>query len=164
MTAWTAHTGDFPGGRPDPKGPVEGFQSHPVLAGDLLIVTTTVSRVIALDAETGAERWRFDRFAGRVRDCERPHRGVGLWEARGSDGAVSERTVFWECDGRLLALDASTGRLRPGFADDGVLDLRPGADARPGEAYAMTSPPAIYKDLVIVGALRARGDLTGPER
>jgi glucose dehydrogenase len=162
-TAWTAHTGDFPGGRPDPKGPVEGFQTRPVLAGDLLIVTTTVSRVIALDAETGGERWRFDPFAGRVRDCERPHRGVGVWEARGSDGVVTQRTVFsGTCDGRLVALDASTGRLRPGFAAGGVLDLKPGADARPGEAYAMTSPPAIYRDLVIVGALVPEETSQGP--
>jgi len=34
-TAWTAHTGDFPGGSPAPKGAVEGFQTRAVLAGDL---------------------------------------------------------------------------------------------------------------------------------
>jgi quinoprotein glucose dehydrogenase len=160
--AWTAHTGDFPGGRPDPTGPVEGFQTRPVLAGDLLIVTTTVSRIIALDAESGVEQWRFDPFAGRTRDCERPHRGVAVWETRTSTGAI-ERTVFsGTCDGVLVALDAATGKLRQGFADGGVLDLKPGADARPGEAYAVTSPPAIYKNLVIVGSLVPEETSQGP--
>ena len=160
--AWTAHTGDFPGGQPNPKGAVEGFQTRPVLAGDLLIVTTTVSRVIALDAETGVERWRFDPFAGRTRRCELPHRGVALWERSTGPGAT-ERTIFsGTCDGVLVALDAATGKLRPGFADGGVLDLKPGADARPGEAYAITSPPAIFRNLVIVGALVPEETSQGP--
>ena len=162
LPAWTAHTGDFPGGQPNPKGPVEGFQTRPVLAGDLLIVTTTVSRVIALDAETGVERWRFDPFAGRTRRCELPHRGVALWE-RARVAARPERTIFsGTCDGVLVALDAATGKLRPGFADGGVLDLKPGADARPGEAYAITSPPAIFRNLVIVGALVPEETSQGP--
>jgi glucose dehydrogenase len=161
-TAWTAHTGDFPGGTPNPKGAVEGFQTRPVLAGDLLIVTTTVSRVIALDADTGVERWRFDPFAGRTRSCELPHRGVAVWERRSSTGAI-ERTIFsGTCDGVLVALDAATGTLRQGFADGGVLDLKPGAEVRPGEAYGITSPPAIFRDLVIVGALVPEETSQGP--
>ena len=161
-TAWTAHTGDFPGGSPQPKAAVEGFQTRPVLAGDLLIVTTTVSRVIALDAETGAERWRFDPFAGRTRSCELPHRGVALREHRTSGGAI-ERTLFsGTCDGVLVALDAATGTLRQGFADGGVLDLKPGADARPGETYALTSPPALFRNLVIVGAMLSDDFARGP--
>jgi glucose dehydrogenase len=160
--AWTAHTGDFPGGRPDPTGPVEGFQTRPVLAGNLLIVTTTVSRIIALDAETGVERWRFDPFAGRTRRCELPNRGVTVWEHRASGGDV-ERTIFsGTCDGVLVALDPATGKLRQEFADGGLLDLKPGADARPGEQYAVTSPPAIFRDLVIVGAMVPEETSQGP--
>jgi quinoprotein glucose dehydrogenase len=161
-TAWTAHTGDFPGGDPHPTKAVEGFQTRPVLVGDLLIVTTTVSRVVALDAETGVERWRFDPFAGRIRPCEMPHRGIAIWEERTSAGAV-ERTIFsGTCDGVLVALDPATGKLRQGFADGGVLDLKPGADARPGETYGITSPPAIYKNLVIVGAFVPEETSQGP--
>jgi len=157
--AWTAHTGEVAGGvGPVPTRPVEGFQTRPLLAGDLLLVSTTTSKVIALDAESGAERWRFDPFAERARKCESPHRGVTLWA-----GAGGAETVFsGTCDGRLLALDPKTGRLRPGFAEGGVLDLRPGADARDGEAYGVTSPPAIYRDLVIVGALAPEGVPRGP--
>ena len=156
---WTAHTGEFAGGQgPNPTRAVEGFQTRPVLVGDLLVVTTTTSKVIALDAETGVERWRLDPFAGRTRACESPHRGVALWQPARGDATLFSGT----CDGRLLAIDPGDGRLRTAFGAEGVLDLRPGVDAREGEAYGMTSPPAIYNDLVIVGALAPEGVARGP--
>jgi len=156
---WTAHTGELAGGLgPNPARAVEGFQTRPVLVGDLLVVTTTTSKVIALDAETGVERWRVDPFAGRMRACESPHRGVALWQPSGRDATLFSGT----CDGRLLAIEPASGRLRTAFGGEGVLDLRPGVDAREGEAYGMTSPPAIYRDLVIVGALAPEGVARGP--
>src|SRR5690606_1625177 len=149
--AWTAHLGELAGGMgPNPPRQVEGLQTRPVLAGDVLVVTTTTSKVIGLDAETGKERWRFDPFAGRTRGCERPHRGVALWPGGNGEPA----TIFsGTCDGRLVALEAGTGRPRAGFGEGGVLDLRPGAGAGPDDAYGLTSPPAIFRDLVIAGAL-----------
>ena len=158
--AWTAHTGEFSGGAgPRPERAVEGFQTTPRLVGDLLVITTTTSKVIALDAETGRERWRVDPFAGRKRPCESPHRGVAVWQAAETTAA----TVFsGTCDGRLIAVDAATGSPRTSFGTDGVLDLRPGVDAREGDQYGMTSPPAIYRDLVIVGALAPEGQPQGP--
>jgi quinoprotein glucose dehydrogenase len=156
---WRAHTGEYAGGKgPNPSTPVEGFQTRPVLAGDILVVTTTTSKVIGVDAETGQERWRFDPFAGRVRRCESPHRGVTLWKPDTRDATIFSGT----CDGRLVALDPASGRVRPGFAVAGQLDLRPGADAREDEAYGVTSPPAVFRDLVIVGALAPEGVARGP--
>jgi len=158
-TVWTAHTGEFAGGLgPNPTRAVEGFQTRPVLVGDLLVVTTTTSKVIALDAETGVERWRLDPFTGRTRTCESPHRGVAVWQPAGRDATIFSGT----CDGRLVAIDPASGRLRAAFGVEGVLDLRPGVDAREGEQYGMTSPPAIYRDLVIVGALAPEGVARGP--
>jgi glucose dehydrogenase len=157
--AWRAHTGEFAGGQgPSPTRAVEGFQTRPVLAGDVLVVTTTTSKVIGLDAGTGRERWRHDPFASRERRCESPHRGVSLWRA-----GTPEATIFsGTCDGRLVALDPATGRPRPGFGSAGELDLRPGVDARDGEAYGVTSPPALFRDVVIVGALAPEGVARGP--
>jgi glucose dehydrogenase len=159
-TRWVAHTGEFAGGAgPAPGRPVEGFQTRPVLVRDMLVITTTTSKVIALDAETGRERWRMDPFAGRPRECESPHRGVAVWRADDSD----EATVFsGTCDGRLVAIDPGTGRVRSRFGAAGTLDLRPGVDAREGEAYGLTSPPALFRDLVIVGALAPEGTPRGP--
>ena len=161
--AWTAHTGELAGGEgPTPSRQVPGFQSRPVLAGELLIVTTPSSRVIALDAETGDQRWRFDPQAGADTRCEQPHRGVAVHERATPAGDV-ERTIFsGTCDGRLAALDAVTGRPRQGFGQEGAIDLRPGADVRPGEPFAITSAPAIYRDLVITGALAPEGVSRGP--
>jgi glucose dehydrogenase/peptidoglycan/xylan/chitin deacetylase (PgdA/CDA1 family) len=158
--AWTMRTGEFAGGQgPNPKGQVEGFQARPVLVGEHLVLTTTTSTVIAVDAETGVEAWRFDPFAGRGRVCDRPHRGVAVW--RGA--ADASATIFsGTCDGRLVSLDAATGTPRARFGDGGVLDLKPGADVREGETYAMTSPPAIYRDLVIAGSLVPEESPRGP--
>ena len=162
--AWTAHTGEFAGGLGrTPSRQVEGFQTRPVLAGDLLIVTTTTSKVIALDAETGVERWRFDPLAGRPRSCDAPHRGVALKEDRGADGGLAARTIYsGTCEGRLVALDAKTGALRSEFGEGGVLDLRPSVDAREGEVYRITSPPTLHRDLVIVGGLVPENLARGP--
>jgi len=160
---WTFHLGEFPGGSPDPHHEVAGAETRPVLAGRLVIVTTTTSKVVAIDAETGAEAWRFDPFAGLARTCEQPNRGAAIWEGRPDAAGARPRLVFsGTCDGRLVAIDALTGKPTPGFADGGALDLKPGADARPGEEFAITSAPAIFEDLVIVGPLVPEDRPRGP--
>lgn len=160
---WTYHTRDFSGGRgPEPGRTVPGVQTLPVLAAGTLYLTTPSSIVIALDAEGGAERWRHDPQAGVSSRCYAPHRGVSLWPAGEAD-VPEGRTVFsGTCDGRLIALDAATGTPRTAFGTRGAIDLRPGADAREGEEYAVTSPPVVWRDLVIVGALAPEGVPRGP--
>jgi quinate dehydrogenase (quinone) len=161
--AWVAHTGEFAGGEgPQPRHAVPGFQSRPVLAGGLLILTTPSSRVIGLDAETGEVRWRFDPQEHVAERCEQPNRGASLHHRTGETGQTTTTVFAGTCDGRLVALDAETGRLKEEFADGGVLDLTSGIDRRSGEEYAVTSPPAIYRDLVIVGALVPEGAPRGP--
>jgi quinoprotein glucose dehydrogenase len=119
--------------------------------------------VIAVDAETGTERWRFDPFVGVTRACEQPNRGASLWEERDGRGQAVARTIFsGTCDGRLVALDASDGMPRAAFADHGILDLKPGADVRAGEEFAITSPPAVFENLVIVGTLVPEDRPRGP--
>lgn len=159
QTAWVFRTGEFAGGEgPNPKRQVTGFQTRPVFVDDTLYVTTPGSRVFALNAETGGQRWMFDPQAGRTRRCEQPHRGVTVWEDAGTS-----RTLFsGTCDGRLFALDAATGKPRAEFGGNGSIDLRAGVDARDGEEYTMTSPPAVYRNLVIVGAAAPEGTPRGP--
>ena len=64
--------------------------------------------------------------------------------------------------GRLIAIDAATGRPRRDFGDNGAINLRPGVDALDGEAYSMTSAPAVFGDLVITGAMVPEGTPRGP--
>src|SRR6266403_1495060 len=64
---------------------------------------------------------------------------------------------------RVIALDAETGKPCREFGKGGTLDLRAGvADAYPGAEYSVTSPPAIYQDLVITGAAVPEYPSKGP--
>lgn len=161
--AWTFHSGDFSGGQgPNPKGAVPGLQTRPVVSRGSLYLTTPSSIVIAVDAETGKEQWRHDPQAGVAKRCYDAHRGASIWPALDHDRATM-RTIFsGTCDGRLIAIDAATGQRRRGFGVNGAIDLRPGVDARAGEAYAVTSAPAVFGDLVITGAMVPEGVPRGP--
>ena len=161
--AWTFHSGDFSGGQgPTPKGAVPGVQTRPVVSRGSLYVTTPSSIVIAIDGETGKEQWRHDPQARATKRCYDAHRGASIWPALDHDRATT-RTIFsGTCDGRLIALDAATGLPRRAFGTNGAIDLRPGVDARDGEAYSVTSPPAVFGDLVITGAMVPEGVPRGP--
>jgi quinoprotein glucose dehydrogenase len=172
--AWSYRTGHTPGSVPDL--PRVAFQATLVLGEGTLYGCTPANRVFALDAETGAERWRFDAhpdLTGTVYTAT--CRGVALWPAGegagapaaadpegtgragdapdGAPPACTRRVFAGTMDGRLLALDAADGRPCAGFGRAGELDLREGlGDVRPGE-YGVTSPPTVVGDAVAVGAL-----------
>ena len=73
------------------------------------------------------------------------------------------RILYGTFDGRLICLDAKTGKPCQGFGTNGAVDLRAGvADEFPTAEYAVTSAPAIYKDLVITGAAVPEYPSKGP--
>ena len=153
--AWTYHTGETALGNQD-----RAFECTPIVADGVLCLSTPSSRVMALDAETGGERWVFDPQAGATKREFLQHRGVAYWQ---SQDRADKRIIYGTFDGRLIALDAGTGRPCPGFGQDGIVDLRAGvADRWPELQYAVTSPPAIYRDLVIVGSLVPENPGKGP--
>ena len=115
-------------------------------AGGRLYLATPRGSVIALDAETGTERWRVDlkiRLDANYSDFA--SRGVAL---RG------DRLYVATVDARLVCLARDSGKFCDGFGQQGQVDLIKGlrrAPEWPGE-YGVTSPPAVYRDLVIVGS------------
>ena len=116
--------------------------------------------MIALDAETGKLLWSFDPHLDRTRPYPQyANRGVAYWQS-GSDRRIYVGTL----DGRLIALNANNGKPAAGFGDNGTINLRRGtADAYPESAlYGMTSPPLVYKDLVVAGTVAADGEPQGP--
>ncbi len=152
--AWTFHTGDQRG-ETDPAETT--FQVTPLKIGELLYLCTPHSIAIALDAASGEERWRHDPQVVVGKSSQHlTCRGLAYHaEPPGSplegDGCA-QRIFLPTIDARLIALDALTGERCAGFADAGVLNLAVNMPhLRPG-AYMLTSPPAVTRDLVIVGA------------
>ena len=143
-----------------PNSGIEPFETTPLMVDGVLYFTTPTSRVFALDAETGKERWQFDPFLGGA-DTRRPvpNRGIAYWEGNSpvpcgsGEHKLDKRLFFVALDARLFALDPRTGKTCDGFGQNGAVNLRQGvADAWPHGRYDVSSPPAIYQDLVITGA------------
>jgi quinoprotein glucose dehydrogenase len=149
--AWEWSTGETPNAtyRTRPGN----FQATPLMVGDTLFLSTSYNRVVALDANTGAELWSYDPKAYTAGQPPNGtgfvHRGVATW----TDGR--QRRIFMNSRWNLIALDAATGRPIHGFGDTGVVDLTRQL-ARNGKPvnrlhYTQTSPPVVWRDLVIVG-------------
>src|SRR4029434_7977935 len=147
--AWTYHTGetDRSGNQTD-RHSVAPFESTPIVVDGVLYLSTPSNRVIALDAETGAEIWNYDPQAdsGKPRSYYQ-HRGVSFWQ---SEDGRERRIVFGTFDGRLIALDAKSGKPCANFGNGGMVDLRAGLDGDDREAlYSVTSGPGICRYVVL---------------
>jgi quinoprotein glucose dehydrogenase len=152
--AWTYRTGDV---HTDGKSKEKtAFQATPIFVDGTLYLSTPFNRVIALDPETGAQRWAYDPKIDLTRyyDNQLVSRGVSTWlDAKRKAGEPCRRRIFLGTnDARLIALDGATGAPCADFGQAGQIDLTPGVGiARRGE-YAVTSPPAVANGIVIVGS------------
>jgi PQQ-dependent dehydrogenase (methanol/ethanol family) len=112
-----------------------GVQATPLVADGSMYVSAPWSIVYALDAATGALRWRFDPEVPRsyVRSlcCGVANRGVALY-----GGNVYVGTL----DGRLIALDARTGKR--------VWETLTVDRARP---YSITGAPRAVEGKIVIG-------------
>lgn len=123
-----------------------GLQTSPIEVNGVLYGITPTQKVFAVDAATGAFKWKFD---SGVKGTQ-PDRGLAYW----SDGSANgDRRILVGVMNFVYALDATTGKAVAGFGNGGRIDLREdlGRDAAQQSIF-MTSPAVIYKDLMIVGA------------
>jgi quinoprotein glucose dehydrogenase len=151
--AWTYRTGE--NGAGFARANKLSFEATPVLAFGLLYLETPTNILIALDPETGVQRWRFDPHIDRSRQySEASSRGVSIWEDPDSrhTGACTRRVLSGTLDARLLAVDAGTGEPCKEFGTAGEVDLTSGLRIRDRTDYLVTSPPAIYGNIVVVGS------------
>nr|WP_245941373.1 pyrroloquinoline quinone-dependent dehydrogenase [Cereibacter changlensis] len=149
---WTFNTGDLP------TEAAEGQYSPentPLKVGDDLFVCTPMGMIIAVDAATGLEEWRFDP---EVSEDAIPYgatcRGVAYFETPGAaaDELCANRILWGTLDARLIAVDAALGQPCADFGENGEVDLERGlGDTVPGW-YAITSPPTIVRGVAVMGA------------
>ncbi|MGH9772672.1 MAG: PQQ-binding-like beta-propeller repeat protein, partial [Candidatus Acidiferrales bacterium] len=141
--AWTYNTHDaFPGSE---------MECNPIIVDGVLYATTPKLRVIALDAATGKPKWRFSPIHRGIWHKMR-NRGVGYWNG----GSTGGKRIFAVAGHYLYALDAETGRPIRTFADAGHIDLRRNLGRDPSMlTISDTSPPVVYKNLLIVGSMMA---------
>jgi quinoprotein glucose dehydrogenase len=196
--AWLYRTGDLPEKR-------WGAETTPLKIGDRLYLCSARNILIALDAASGRELWRFDP---EVADESIPYtaacRGVAYFDAGAAagtgpdvgrdagagdaDGAAAPaamdasptaaiadapaappapaiadgsaarpasdcptRIIEGTLDGRLIAVDAATGRPCAGFGDNGQVDITVGMGETPPGYVSITSPPVIVRGVVVTG-------------
>jgi quinohemoprotein ethanol dehydrogenase len=112
-----------------------GLEATPLVIDGAMYVTTSWSRVHALDAATGRELWKYDPQVPRetlARACCGPvNRGVAAWEGRIFVGTL---------DGRLVALDAATGKP--------VWEVW---TVEKDSVYTITGAPRVVKGKVVIG-------------
>lgn len=132
--AWTFHTGK------------PGSEAIPLVVGGIMYVAAA-NGLFALEPETGRQLWHYETTQVALR-------GLAYWP--GANG--THPRVFAGVKGGMIALDATTGKPAPGFANEGLLDLRQGVlDGLPDAKISLQSPPSLYKDIVITGSANGEG-------
>jgi quinoprotein glucose dehydrogenase len=162
--AWTWETID----RAIPEHDVRpgSFETTPLMIDNVVYVTTSFHRIAALDAETGHQLWVFDpktyEEGPPLSGTGLNSRGLAFW--RGDNG---EMRLLIAGRQRLFSVDAKTGKPDAAFGGRGAASLTAnlGRDI-PRLQTQVTSPPVVYKNLVIVGGgvpdrLQYRGDPPG---
>ena len=161
QVAWTYRTGEIAEGASE-------YQNTPIQVGDTLYTCTPTSKVIALDADSGQQRWVFDPKPANTKTwnrcrgvsyyepakVERPYAFADLKPAATTQGSsCAKRIVQVTMDARLLEIDAETGKPCEDFGNKGSVDLTTGLGQVMENVpyYAYTSAPTVSRNLIILG-------------
>jgi glucose dehydrogenase len=116
-------------------------QATPIVVNGTMYVPAA-NRVVALDPQTGQERWRSVVAGGAL-----SRRGVAYWPG---DGSLPAR-IFVAAGRRLIALNAATGALEARFGTNGEIDM----------VVPYNSVPLVYRNIIVVGANTPQGAIGG---
>ncbi len=110
-------------------------EATPLVIDGVMYVTSAWSKLFALDARTGKEIWRFDPKvpgeAGVKACCDVGNRGAAAWNGKIYIGTL---------DGRLVAVDAATGKQ--------VWEVM---TVPTGQNYTITGAPRVFDGKVLIG-------------
>jgi quinoprotein glucose dehydrogenase len=147
--AWTYHTGDAE------QGNRSTIQCNPIIVNGRMYVTSPKLKLIALDAGSGKEIWKFDPFEGT--EATGVNRGVTYWEDK------EDKRIFFAAGSYLYAINADNGTIITSFGTDGKVDLREGLGREPSAlAVSATTPGVIYRDILIQGSALGEGYDSAP--
>ncbi len=107
-------------------------EATPIVVNGVMYVPAG-NRIVALEPESGKEIWSYPIMGGG-----NARRGVAYWPG---DADNPPRVIF-TAGRRMIALNAKTGKVDPGFGKEGEVDL----------AIPYNSAPTVYKNLLFVGA------------
>ncbi|MBX3252496.1 MAG: pyrroloquinoline quinone-dependent dehydrogenase [Chitinophagaceae bacterium] len=142
--AWVYHCGDA---REENRSAI---QCNPIVIDNRMYITSPQLKLVALDAGTGKELWKFNPFVNE--EATGVNRGVTYWE-EGED-----KRIFFSAGTWLYALDAVNGALITSFGRQGKVDLREGLGREPSALSVWaTTPGIIYKNLLIQGTALGEG-------
>ena len=122
-----------PGGIPNAASPSELFQEVTPIVIHGVMYLPAGNRVVALEADTGKEIWRYELKTGTA-----SQRGVAYWPG---DRNNPPRILFTTLH-KMVALNANTGKPDPGFGNEGEMDM----------GVAFEGVATIYKNVLLVGA------------
>jgi len=154
--AWTYDTGEKGGG-------FRGWSVTPLVIDNVMYFGTYGGKLVALNAETGVEIWKFDLKTISASGRYSP-RGISYWPG---DAQTPARVVATTTDGLLTQVNAKNGELVR-IGEKGYVDLKIGMTDKFGGGYNVAAPPAIVKDIAILapatgeqGRYGIAGDIRG---
>ena len=138
--AWTYHSGDA---RADNFSQI---QCNPLVVDGVLYATTPQLKLIALEAASGKEIWRFDPFSGSAdAGSLGVNRGVVFWAEGGA------RRILFSADHFLYSVDAEMGRPVESFGTSGRVDIKEGLGRDVSKLYVVsTTPGTVYRNLLFL--------------
>lgn len=153
QVAWEFHTGD------DDTAAHSQIQCNPIIVDGVMYCTSPMLKVFAIDAATGKQKWVYSPY-DTITENKAGHfnlnnnRGVTYW----TDGKDDKR-IFYAAGPYLICLDANTGKIINSFGDSGKVDLHEGLqmDDVKDLFVTETSPPSVYKNLIIAGTRVSEG-------
>lgn len=132
------------------------YEMTPLMVNGVLYATTSLGQIAAIDPISGETLWSYDPVLyvdGRPAVHGFMTRGLAYW----TDG-VQERLFYAAGRTFLMSIDAKTGQPDRAFNSGGRVDLKRGLGRTIDPAlYAVSSPPLVVGDVVIVGSAMTEG-------